>query len=322
MNISSHSGQPLVSILIGNYNYGRFIARAIDSALAQTYGNVEIIVVDDGSTDNSREVIGNYGDRVKAIYQTNGGQSSACNTAFAASSGELICLLDSDDYFQPHKIARIVECYRQNPAANFVFHPVRRVDIDGKDLAVQETIGCSRWLDFRHRANKFAAPPTSGLTFRRTLLARLFPLPAELRILTDNYIKFVMLALYAGYYVAEPLAALRLHGSNAYSMGPSDDMRSTMDVQIANAIRARFPELLSKADRLISITQAKCWRGLGIGAPVHQGVRTYLKESTNSSALKIYVGALGRYCRQSFDAVRQGSVSARQPKRLHPELLG
>jgi glycosyltransferase involved in cell wall biosynthesis len=321
MNSSHHSG-PLVSILIGNYNYGRFIAKAIESSLAQTYGNVEIIVVDDGSTDNSREVIERYGDRVKAIYQTNSGQSVACNTAFAASSGELICLLDSDDYFEPHKIARIVECYRQNPATNFVFHPVQRVDVDGKDLATQELAGCSRWLDFRHRANKFTAPPTSGLTFRRAPLARLFPLPEELRILTDNYIKFVMLALYPGYYVAEPLAALRLHGSNAYSMGPSDDMRSSMDVQIANAIRARFPELLSKADRLISITQAKCWRGLGIGAAVHQSLRTYLRNSTSRSALKIYAGALGRYCKQSFDAVRQGSVSARQSKGLHPELLG
>jgi glycosyltransferase involved in cell wall biosynthesis len=322
MNTPSNSGVPLVSILIANYNYGRFVAKAIDSALAQTYSNIELIIVDDGSTDNSREVIENYGIRVKAIYQSNSGQSAAFNMAFAASSGELICLLDSDDYFQPHKIERIVECYRQNPAASFVFHPVQRVDVDGKDLATQELESCSRWLDYRRKTNKFAAPPTSGLTFRRAPLARLFPLPEELRILTDNYIKFVLLALYPGYYIAEPLAALRLHGSNAYSMGPSDDLRSAMDVQIANAIRTRFPELLSKADRLISITQAKCWRGLGIGVTVHQGVRTYLKSSTGRSTLRIYAGALGRYCKQSSDAIRQDSLSSRQPKRLHPELLG
>ena len=76
---------PLVSILINNYNYGYFLGAAIESALSQTYQNIEIIVVDDGSTDNSREIIAHYGNHIIPILKENGGQASAFNAGFAAS---------------------------------------------------------------------------------------------------------------------------------------------------------------------------------------------------------------------------------------------
>ena len=88
---------PLVSILINNYNYDRFISQAIDSALNQTYPNVEVIVVDDGSTDNSLVVIRNYRDRITPVVKNNGGQASALNAGFSICKGEIICLLDADD---------------------------------------------------------------------------------------------------------------------------------------------------------------------------------------------------------------------------------
>src|SRR5215213_900396 len=95
--------EPLVSVIIDNYNYGRFLREAIDSALGQTYPRVEVIVVDDGSTDDSRAVIAAYGDRVVPVLKENGGQASAFNAGFAASRGELICFLDADDTFMPEK---------------------------------------------------------------------------------------------------------------------------------------------------------------------------------------------------------------------------
>src|SRR6188474_3407037 len=99
--------ESLVSVIIDNYNYGRFLREAIDSALGQTYPRVEVIV-DDGSTDDSRAVIAAYGDRVVPVLKENGGQASAFNAGFAASRGELICFLDSDDAFKPEKVAAVV----------------------------------------------------------------------------------------------------------------------------------------------------------------------------------------------------------------------
>ena len=81
---------PLVSILVSNYNYGGFVAAAIESALAQTYTNCEIIVVDDGSTDSSREIINQFAGRIVPVFKSNGGQASAFNAGFARARGSII----------------------------------------------------------------------------------------------------------------------------------------------------------------------------------------------------------------------------------------
>jgi len=92
-----------VSIVIPNYNYGRFIGEAIDSALAQTHPLVEVIVVDDGSTDDSRAVIERYGERVTAIFQANAGQNAACAAGFARAHFDLVVFVDSDDCCCPKR---------------------------------------------------------------------------------------------------------------------------------------------------------------------------------------------------------------------------
>ena len=87
----------LVSIIINNYNYARFLRAAIDSALGQSYASIEVLVVDDGSTDQSRAIIDSYGDRVKSILKKNGGQASALNAGFAQCQGDIVIFLDADD---------------------------------------------------------------------------------------------------------------------------------------------------------------------------------------------------------------------------------
>ena len=95
---------PLVSAIIPCYNHGRYLAASIDSVLNQTYRPVEVIVVDDGSTDNTEEVARTFGDRIKYIYQANAGPSVARNNAIRHSTGELIALLDADDTWRPSKL--------------------------------------------------------------------------------------------------------------------------------------------------------------------------------------------------------------------------
>lgn len=97
-------GYELVSVVIPTYNYGHFVTEAVDSVLAQTYQNFEIIVVDDGSRDDTRQRLAKYGDRIRYIYQENQGLPAARNTAILAAKGTLVALLDSDDLWHPRKL--------------------------------------------------------------------------------------------------------------------------------------------------------------------------------------------------------------------------
>jgi glycosyltransferase involved in cell wall biosynthesis len=131
--------EPLVSILISNYNYARYIGESLQSALEQTYSNIEIIVCDDGSTDESVRIIEEYqrkDPRVQLIRKANGGQASGFNAAFAASRGEILTLLDSDDLFLPHKIERIVADFQAHPDSGFGVHRVIRVSAERRRQGV------------------------------------------------------------------------------------------------------------------------------------------------------------------------------------------
>jgi len=95
---------PKVSIIIPTYNYAHFITEAIQSVLSQTFQDFEVIVVDDGSTDNTREVLAQFGNKIRYIYQENRGLSAARNTGILNSSGQYLCFLDSDDSLLPEKL--------------------------------------------------------------------------------------------------------------------------------------------------------------------------------------------------------------------------
>ncbi|TIQ11887.1 MAG: glycosyltransferase family 2 protein, partial [Mesorhizobium sp.] len=101
-----------VSIIIPNYNYARFLKRSIDSALKQDYADVEVIVVDDASQDNSTTIIESYRDEIVACPRVqNGGHAAAFNTGFAASSGKIVLFLDADDYLYPTAVSTIVDTW-------------------------------------------------------------------------------------------------------------------------------------------------------------------------------------------------------------------
>lgn len=97
-------GRPAVSVIIPTYNYARFVTEAVDSVLAQTYGDLEVIVVDDGSTDDTPERMKTYGDRVRYIRQANQGPSATRNNGIEAARGDLIAFLDADDVWHPGKL--------------------------------------------------------------------------------------------------------------------------------------------------------------------------------------------------------------------------
>jgi glycosyltransferase involved in cell wall biosynthesis len=125
---------PLVSVVIPTYNYGRFIGETIESALAQTYSSVEIVVVDDGSTDDTRERVAAYGNRLRYVHQQNRGVSAARNTGIRAAQGELIALLDSDDLWLPEKLERQVSVWVRQPDSGLVATERFAIDETGRRL--------------------------------------------------------------------------------------------------------------------------------------------------------------------------------------------
>ena len=139
IELSPLPAKPLVSILISNYNYARYLGESMQSALEQTYSNLELIVCDDGSTDESAGVIEQYerrDRRVRLIRKANGGQASGLNAAFAASRGAILALLDSDDLFLPRKVERIVADFQAHPDCGFGVHRVIRVSANHRRQGV------------------------------------------------------------------------------------------------------------------------------------------------------------------------------------------
>src|SRR4051812_20505544 len=108
------TSNPLVSIIVPVYNGANYVGEAIQSALAQTYPNIEVLVVDDGSTDGgaTRAVIDSFGDRIRSISQPNGGVASALNTGITHMRGSFFSWLSHDDLYRPEKVSRQVETWR------------------------------------------------------------------------------------------------------------------------------------------------------------------------------------------------------------------
>jgi glycosyltransferase involved in cell wall biosynthesis len=218
--------QPKVSVLVSNYNYAEYIGQAIESVLAQTYQNFELIICDDGSTDNSREVISGYclrDPRIFLITKENGGQASGFNAAFAASTGELICFFDSDDIFRPAKLACMVEAHRQAPDAGLGVHRVQRVNKQRRPQGVWP-LGSrlpQGWHAERMLQDGGALPympPTSGLSLHRAVAERIFPLPESFKVCADQVIIRFAPLLTALTGRQEALTEYRLHGANSYEI--------------------------------------------------------------------------------------------------------
>lgn len=124
----------LVSIIIPNYNHALYLPHAIESALTQTYSPCEVIVLDDGSTDHSAEVIARYGGRLRAIFQENRGLALARNAAIHAAHGQYIALLDADDLYEPDFVAACVTALQQDRLAHGVYTGYRFVDQENRPL--------------------------------------------------------------------------------------------------------------------------------------------------------------------------------------------
>jgi glycosyltransferase involved in cell wall biosynthesis len=214
--------QPLVTVMVSNYNYARYLPEAIGSIIRQTYSHWELIVCDDGSTDDSCGVVARYAardPRIQLIRQENGGQASALNAAFAASTGAILCVLDSDDSFHPQKLASVVRQFQQCPDAGLLVHAMSLVDADGARLHRIPILGAFEegWIAARilRRGGRWRYMPASGLVFRRELAEIGFPIATRrFAIGADGFLFTLFPLLTKITFLAGELSTYRIHGGN------------------------------------------------------------------------------------------------------------
>jgi glycosyltransferase involved in cell wall biosynthesis len=212
---------PLVSIIINNYNYERFLAEAIDSALNQTYAHIEVIVVDDGSTDGSRDIIAKYGDRVTPILQENGKQAAALNSGFAASRGEIVLFLDSDDYLLPTAVARIAAVFK--PEIGKIHYRLQVVDIESKPsgafvpTTTMKLASGEVWRQLL-KTSSYVSTCMSGNAYSRKALTHIFPIPDDYKTTADDYL-MISTPFYGEMIgIEDSLGVYRIHDSNQWAL--------------------------------------------------------------------------------------------------------
>jgi glycosyltransferase involved in cell wall biosynthesis len=224
---------PLVSIIINNYNYGRFVGSAIESALNQTYPHVEVIVIDDGSTDESPAVIGRYGGRIVSFRQQNKGQAGAVNAGFLRARGDAAIFLDADDVLLPHIAKRVASVFRDSPDVARVQYRVAVVGRDGVRTgrlippASAPMPSGDRRRDLARFNNYAWWPPMTGNAFSTNVLRRIMPMPEQsFPIAADYYL--IRAATLCGpiHSLDEVGAHYRMHGGNAY-LRPESDLDHT-----------------------------------------------------------------------------------------------
>jgi glycosyltransferase involved in cell wall biosynthesis len=267
---------PLVSVLTANYNYARYLREAIESVLAQSYPNFEVIVCDDGSTDASCEVVEHYAlldPRIKLLRKENGGVSSALNAAYRESKGEIVCLLDADDRFLPEKLDRIVEAFWSHPDSGFLGHKLFLIDADGqrqgrKPLFAQQPSG---WYG-AYVACSGDFPPGlafgSALCLRREISDLIFPLPETFRSGADGVLMTLGPLMTPIIGIDDPLAEYRFHGRNVTNTAQVsseflntesrlDSMYWELRREYLGSVDPRLGEVLPKFDqRMRTLTSA------------------------------------------------------------------
>ena len=216
------SKRPLASVIITSYNYERFLRTAIDSSINQTYANLETIVVDDGSTDRSVDVIKSYGRQITPVLKQNGGQGSAFNAGFEMSRGEIVFFLDSDDALLPTAVENAVDLF-SDPEVVKVHWPLLIIDQHGEKTGKVKEPELPRG-DFRQIVLErgpmteatLPSAPTSGNAYKRSFLDRVMPIPEQVYTISpDAYLFGLAPAFGIVERASEPQGFWRFHGLNA-----------------------------------------------------------------------------------------------------------
>ena len=257
-----------LSVLIDTYNHERLIAKALHSVLQQEFPagsahQFEVIVVDDGSSDNTPEIVRQFEPRVRLIRKKNGGQASAFNAGIPECRGDVIVFLDGDDWWAPGKLQRIAEAFAKNPSAGMIGHAFIESFDDGSERAITPHIECRLRLDSADGAGFFRLSRcyfgTSRLAMRADLARKILPVPEALVFEADEYLFTMGAALADTLVLPDALTHYRVHAGNLFlgagATSAGERRKAVVLAALAVALRKNLPATGASPDAIALVIE-------------------------------------------------------------------
>lgn len=273
--------KPFITVLVDTYNHERFIEQALSSVVEQDFpaSEMEILVVDDGSTDRTSELVRRFEPRVRLIRKENGGQASAFNVGISEARGEIVAFLDGDDWWKTDKLKRVTDALAADDTLGIVGHGIVVVSRDGSEQSetlrdgfrfCANTLGGARLL---RRRGSFLG--TSRMTIRTRVLKQIGPVPERIRVQADEYLSTLAAVLGGCEILDEALTYYRLHELNAFQ-----------DVRFGS------PQMRNKQESLAILARslAEQIKKLGVDERTCRTVVEYTEASANQLRLAMCGG--------------------------------
>ena len=243
---------PLVTVLVDTYNHERFIEEAIVSVLEQDFprSDMEILVVDDGSTDRTPEILRKFEPHVRVLRKANGGQASAFNAGIPQARGEIVAFLDGDDWWAKNKLSRVIDTMTRNRSVAIVGHGIVEMEAGAGCRFVRLNADIRFRCDSPEGAKLFrtrkALLGTSRLVIRRTLLERILPIPESLIIEADEYLFTTASVLGDVVILSDVLGHYRLHRNNLFQFANYDLSKIQRKLSVLVALDHSLSESLEQ----------------------------------------------------------------------------
>jgi glycosyltransferase involved in cell wall biosynthesis len=242
-----------ISVLVDTYNHERFIEEAITSVLEQDFSSaeMEILVVDDGSTDRTAEIVRKFAPRVRYLRKENGGQASAFNFGIPEAQGEIIAFLDGDDWWAKNKLQIVMTAFENNPRVGTVGHGIVEFDSAINCLTALAP-GTTGYFDLASNEgaqifrNFMAFLGTSRVSIRKSVLAKILPIPEALVVEADEFMSTMAVARDGAVLLPEPLTYYRLHEENLFQFRVNDPVRMRRKLEVLACLASTLPTQLAR----------------------------------------------------------------------------